>query len=70
MISYEPFWKTLKTKGASQYKLINKHGISTRTISNIKNNKQKSLKKSFRGGFAPPFYTPKKGGIEDIRGKK
>ena len=28
MISYAPFWKTLKEKGESTYTLINKHGIS------------------------------------------
>lgn len=39
MMSYKPFWDTLKLKGVSQYALIKKHGISTGTITNIKNNK-------------------------------
>ena len=29
MISYEPFWKTLKDRGITQYQLIKEHGIST-----------------------------------------
>lgn len=36
MISYEPFWKTLKVKGESTYSLINKHGISSATIDRIR----------------------------------
>ncbi len=36
MISYEPFWKTLKKKGVSTYALITKHGISSATIDRIK----------------------------------
>ena len=32
MISYEPFWRTIKEKGESTYTLINKHGISSATI--------------------------------------
>ncbi|MDL2248772.1 helix-turn-helix transcriptional regulator [Tyzzerella sp. OttesenSCG-928-J15] len=39
MMSYVPFWNTLKSKKISQYALINKHGISRGTIANIKNNK-------------------------------
>lgn len=38
MISYEPLWKTMKQKNVTTYTLINK-GISSRTISNIRNNK-------------------------------
>lgn len=36
VISYEPFWKTLKKKGVSTYALITKHGISSATIDRIK----------------------------------
>lgn len=36
MISYDPLWKTLKTKGISTYALINKYGINPRTINNLK----------------------------------
>lgn len=36
MISYEPFWRTLKEKGESTYTLINKYGISSATIDRMK----------------------------------
>ncbi|MCH5152513.1 MAG: helix-turn-helix transcriptional regulator [Clostridiales bacterium] len=36
MISYEPFWKTLKEKGESTYTLITKHHISSATIDRMK----------------------------------
>lgn len=36
MISYEPFWATLKQKGESTYTLINKYGISSATIDRIR----------------------------------
>ena len=36
MISYEPFWNTLKKKGISTYTLINKHHISSATIARMK----------------------------------
>ncbi|MBO5020692.1 MAG: helix-turn-helix transcriptional regulator [Clostridia bacterium] len=36
MISYEPFWKTLKTKNISTYKLINEYNISSATIDRMK----------------------------------
>ena len=36
MISYEPFWETVKKKGESTYTLINKHGISSATIDRMK----------------------------------
>ncbi|MDD5923419.1 MAG: helix-turn-helix transcriptional regulator [Clostridia bacterium] len=36
MISYEPFWNTLKIKGITTYALINKHNISSATIDRIK----------------------------------
>lgn len=36
MISYAPFWKTLKQRGVSTYALINKHNISSATIDRMK----------------------------------
>ncbi|MGN1124422.1 MAG: helix-turn-helix domain-containing protein [Eubacterium sp.] len=38
MITYEPFWKTLKEKGISTYALINKYNISSSTINRLRNN--------------------------------
>ena len=39
MISYEPLWKTMDAKAVTTYTLITKHGISSRTINNLKHNK-------------------------------
>ena len=36
MISYEPFFKTLKSKNITTYTLIYKYGISSATIDRIK----------------------------------
>lgn len=36
MISYEPFWRTLKIKGISTYALINRYNISSATINRMK----------------------------------
>ena len=36
MISYAPFWRTLKERGVSTYALINKYGISSATIARMK----------------------------------
>ena len=36
LISYEPFWKTLKQKNVSTYTLIYKHNISSATIDRMK----------------------------------
>ncbi|PWM75056.1 MAG: XRE family transcriptional regulator [Bacillota bacterium] len=36
MISYQPFWKTLKEKNVSTYILINKYGISSATIDRMR----------------------------------
>ncbi len=38
MISYEPFWQTLKDRGETTYTLINKYGISSGTIDRIRKN--------------------------------
>ena len=32
IISYEPFWKTLKRKDVTQYRLIKDYGFSTGTL--------------------------------------
>lgn len=39
MISYEPFWKTLKNREQSTYTLINKYSISSATIDRIRKGK-------------------------------
>ena len=36
MISYAPFWETLKRKHVTTYALINKHNISAATIDRMK----------------------------------
>ena len=39
MISYEPFYKTLKERGISTYKLINQYGVSRSLLDRLKHNK-------------------------------
>ncbi|MBE5942399.1 MAG: helix-turn-helix transcriptional regulator [Lachnospiraceae bacterium] len=39
MISYNPFWTTLKKSSETTYTLINKHHISSATIDKLRNNK-------------------------------
>lgn len=39
MISYEPFYKTLKEKNMSTYKLIQQYGISRSLLDRLKHNK-------------------------------
>jgi len=39
MISYEPFYNTLKEKGVSTYKLINEFGVSRSLLDRLKHNK-------------------------------
>ena len=39
MISYEPFFKTLKEKGLTTYKLINTYGLSSSLIDRLKHNR-------------------------------
>ena len=36
LISYAPFWKTLKAKNITTYTLINKYNISSATIDRMK----------------------------------
>ncbi len=38
MISYAPFWKTLKEKNVSQYKLINDYGIDNAQLHRLRHN--------------------------------
>lgn len=38
MISYSPFWETLKGKNKTTYYLIKKHGISSKTIQKLRDN--------------------------------
>lgn len=39
MISYEPFYRTMKEKGISTYKLINQYGVSRSLLDRLKHNK-------------------------------
>ncbi|MBR5140725.1 MAG: helix-turn-helix transcriptional regulator [Clostridia bacterium] len=39
MISYDPFYKTLKEKGITTYALINQYGISRSLLDRLKHNK-------------------------------
>lgn len=39
MISYAPFYKTIKEKNISTYKLVNQYGISRSLLDRLKHNK-------------------------------
>ena len=39
MISYEPFWETLRASRETTYTLINRHHISASTIDKLRKNK-------------------------------
>lgn len=39
MISYDPFYKTLKEKGISTYRLINEYGISRSLLDRLRHNR-------------------------------
>nr|MBE6545107.1 helix-turn-helix transcriptional regulator [Oscillospiraceae bacterium] len=39
MITYEPFYRTMKQKGFTTYKLINDYGISRSLIDRLKHNR-------------------------------
>lgn len=39
MITYEPFWKTLKKKHVSTYTLINMYKMSSSTIARLRHDK-------------------------------
>lgn len=38
MIVYDPFWRTLKNKGLTTYKLIHTYGYSSHTIHRLRHN--------------------------------
>ena len=38
MITYEPFWNTIKEKEISTYALIQKHNVSSATINRLRKN--------------------------------
>ena len=39
MVTYDPLWETMRRQGVTTYTLIYKHGISARTINNLKHRK-------------------------------
>ena len=39
MISYKPFYHTMKEKGMTTYKLINQYGVSRSLLDRLKHNK-------------------------------
>lgn len=39
MVSYDPLWQTMKSKGITTYTLINQFNINPRTINNLKHNR-------------------------------
>lgn len=43
MISFRPFWTTLKEKQISQYMLINEYDVSTNLLARIRNNDNLTL---------------------------
>lgn len=43
MISFEPFFETLKRKGVTQYELIKVHHVSTGTLDSLRKNKSVTL---------------------------
>jgi len=44
MISYQPFWETLKAKNISTYALREKYRISPNTLTRMKNNQYLSMR--------------------------
>ena len=43
MITFEPFWETLKKKDISQYALIKEYGVSTGTLDALRQNRSITL---------------------------
>ncbi|MBC3938342.1 XRE family transcriptional regulator [Anaerotruncus massiliensis (ex Liu et al. 2021)] len=39
MVSYEPLWKTMESKGITTYALIHSYGVNPRTVNNLKHNR-------------------------------
>lgn len=60
LISYEPFWATLKAKNITTYTLINKYNISSATIDRMKKGKGISTMK------IDDFCCILKCGVQDI----
>lgn len=44
MISYQPFYETLKAKGLTEYQLIYKHGFSSHILYRMKHGETITLK--------------------------
>jgi len=44
MISYEPFYRTLREKDVTEYQLIYKHGVSANILHRMKHGKNITLK--------------------------
>lgn len=42
MINYAPLWETMKTKGITQYQLINKYKVSAGQLSRLRANQNVS----------------------------
>lgn len=38
MISYAPFWKTMRDRGMTQYRLIKDHGIDNKLLCQLRHN--------------------------------
>ena len=43
MITFEPFWETLRRKGISQYDLVHKYCMSRGMLDNLKHNRSITL---------------------------
>ena len=43
LISYKPFFETLKKKGITQYKLETEYGVSKGTVDNLRHNRSITL---------------------------
>ena len=39
LVSYRPLWKTMEAQAVTTYTLIEKYGVSSHTIHNLKHNK-------------------------------
>ena len=55
MISYEPFWETLKKKNITQYQLINTYGISAGQLSRMRANNHISTHKIILNPREPAY---------------
>ncbi|WP_026492877.1 helix-turn-helix domain-containing protein [Butyrivibrio sp. XPD2002] len=44
MITFDPFWETIKEKNISQYRLIKEYGFSTGTLDALRKNESVTLK--------------------------